>query len=216
MKKLRAELAAKIKVNKAEMSKNVEIARITAKMTILDNPAMTQARVKALIVRETSDKLKALDATCTEIVASMPIHNAKTKEDRKWNPSRQYGLGNNIQLLTGVLSGIQYSAVAHKEQMLALTGLDEDLIEQVLEAFGSTAYYSKNYNVVVDESTYDLEELTGALALVAEALDIQLDTSRLTDKVMDSRFEVARVKADLALAQAEITAVVGNNKIILN
>ena len=122
-------------------------------------------------------------------------------------------MGNHIQLLTSLLSGINYAATDHKVMMLAATGLSEDLIEQTLEAFGSTVYYSNNYATVIAETPCNLSKLQDCIALIEDSLDLTLDKSKLTLPTMSARFELARVvaerkEAELALAQATPTVAI--------
>ena len=195
MKEQLAQLKEEAATKTAEL---VEVSRLKAQIAIFSSEDIIKAQAAKTVRTATSDKLKQLDATCEEIVRSLPIFSSRTKENRKWNPSRQYGLGNQVATLTGILSGIQYSVTEHREQMLALTGLDEDFIEETLEAFGSTAYYSQNYDMVIDEMPYDMNKLVNNIALIEQALDIQLDKTKLTESVMSNRFEVARIRAERA------------------
>ena len=213
---LKAELKAKAEATALEVAESVEELRITMKLKMLDNPAMKVARINSAITTATSNKLAELHAMCEEIVTSMPILSKKTRENYKWNPSRQYGLGNHITAITGLLSGIQYSANEHKAQMLQATGLSEDLIEQTLEAFGSTAYFNKNFNIVVDAMPYNLEAIHGNLALIEEILDVQLDKSKLTAAVMTNRATIDKTKAELALAEANSTMEVAKGTILVD
>lgn len=205
IEQLRAEVQNKVEMAQKSVAEKVEVAKLEAKLNLLNNESLQLAKVRAQLVTSATDKLKELDTACSEIVSSMPIFSAKTRENRKWNPSRQYGLGNQIALVTGILSGIQYSAAEHKSQMLAYTGLNEDLVEQTLEAFGNLPYYSKNFDMVVEGSDYDLDTLHENLSLIEDLLDVQLDKSKLTDKTMSTRKEVALYRAEAAKLEAEAT-----------
>lgn len=212
LEQLREDVKNRTAAVQTETAEKLEISRLTASLSILNNESFIASKVRLTLVEETTKKLKAIEAVCEEVVNSMAIQSAKTREKRKWNPSRQYGFNTQLSILTGILSGIQYSAQAHKEQMLTLTGLSEDLIEQTLEAFGSTAYYSKNCLQVIDETTYDMEALTGNIALIEEALSVKLDTSKLNNTVMRTRFEVTRIKAERECAEAETALVLSNQQ----
>lgn len=206
---LQAEYQLKLQADTAALTERVEMARIQAKLQSLDNPALLQARVVATLNNTASTKLNDLNTACAAIVASMPVYSAKTRENRKWNPSQLYGFGSKINALYMLLSGIQYAATEHKLQMLAITGLSETLIEQTLEAFGSPAYYSSNYHTIVDETPYNIPQLHQSIALLADILDIQLDTTRITEGAMRSRFDVARLRAERQSAEAELTTAAG-------
>lgn len=201
-----AELRAKAQEALARGKEQADIMVEASKLNTvikLNSDDMVVARVQARLKDEASDKLAVLDTACAEIIASMPVYSARTKENRKWNPSRQYGMGSQIATLTGLLSGIQYSASEHKAQMLALTGLSENLIEDTLAAFGNTAYYSSNYNVVVDEAAYNEAALTTLLLMVEDALDITLDKTLLTSDALHNRFTIARLRAEKSKADVD-------------
>ncbi|MHB8098054.1 MAG: hypothetical protein ACYDD5_00510 [Sulfuricurvum sp.] len=201
-----AELRAKAQEALARGKEQADIMVEASKLNTvikLNSDDMVVARVQARLKDEASDKLAILDTACAEIITSMPVYSSRTKENRKWNPSRQYGMGSQIATLTGLLSGIQYSASEHKAQMLALTGLSENLIEDTLAAFGNTSYYSSNYNVVVDEAAYNEAALTALLLMVEDALDITLDKTLLTSDALHNRFTLARLRAEKSKADVD-------------
>lgn len=202
LQELREQAAAAIEAAKTKAAEAKEIMQLNMAIARTNDTAV-MARVHAEIKREASDKLALLNATCDQIVSELPIYSVRTRENRKWNPSRQYGYGNQIAMITGLLSGIQYSATDHKLQMLALTNLDEDLIEATLAAFGNTAYYSANYHTVVDEVPFNVPAILANLDLVEEALGITLDKSAINESTMRSHFTKARLTAEKKMAEVE-------------
>ena len=203
LQELRAQAAAAIeaaKLKAADAKEEMQLRMVIART----NDTSVMARVRAEIKREATDKLNLLNATCEHIVSVMPISSARTRENRKWNPSKQYGYGNQITMVTGLLSGIQYSATDHKLQMLALTGLDEDLIEATLAAFGNTSYYSANYHTVVDEVPFNVPAILANLDLVEEALGVTLDKSAINESTMRTHFTKARLTAEKKMNDIEL------------
>lgn len=213
LEELRAQATKAAEEAKAKVAENLERIKLTTIINSANNTALVDAKVKVLLIEETTIKLKELDFACEHIVASMPILSSKTRENRKWNPSKQYGMGNHIALLTGLLSGIQYSANDHKQQMLAVTGLSEDVIEQTLEAFGSTAYYSVNYSEIVPEVPYNLPKLLDLIAIIEDTLAVVIDKTLLTEKGLSSRFSLALARAEKAEAEDELTEAVNHQTI---
>jgi hypothetical protein len=205
IEELKAQKEQMVEDNIRIVRASLELARVRAEMRILENPNLVKARVKAMLRQEVTDKLTSLNNQCEALIASMPIYSNRTKQERKWNPSKQYGLGNQVALLTGLLSGIQYSAAEHKIQLLALTGLSEDVIESTLEAFGSPAYYSNNYGIVIDESPFDIDAIRDNVILLEQALNITLDDSKLTPSFMRAKFITARSLAEKTAASAATT-----------
>ena len=155
-------------------------------------------RVMAIsaVKEATSEELKAVEMACSMIVKDLPLTNKATREIRKWNPSRVYGYGNQIGALVGILSGIQYSAAEHRLQMLATTGLNEQIIEDTLNAFGSPSYFSAKYETIVPEKTYCINSIKNSLEVLEIKLNINLDKDAITEELLSKQFEAARLRAE--------------------
>ena len=155
-------------------------------------------RVMAIsaVKEATSEELKAVEMACSMIVKDLPLTNKATREIRKWNPSRVYGYGNQIGALVGILSGIQYSAAEHRLQMLATTGLNEQIIEDTLNAFGSPSYFSAKYETIVPEKPYCINSIKNSLEVLEIKLNINLDKDAITEELLSKQFESARLKAE--------------------
>ncbi len=150
----------------------------------------------AAVKEATSEELKAVEMACSMIVKDLPLTNKATREIRKWNPSRVYGYGNQIGALVGILSGIQYSAAEHRLQMLATTGLNEQIIEDTLNAFGSPAYFSAKYETIVPEKPYCINSIKNSLEVLEIKLNINLDKDAITEELLSKQFESARLRAE--------------------
>ena len=150
----------------------------------------------AAVKEATSEELKAVEMACSMIVKDLPLTNKATREIRKWNPSRVYGYGNQIGALVGILSGIQYSAAEHRLQMLATTGLNEQIIEDTLNAFGSPAYFSAKYETIVPEKPYCINSIKNYLEVLEIKLNINLDKDAITEELLSKQFESARLRAE--------------------
>ena len=151
----------------------------------------------SMAVREaTSEELKNLELSCEQIVKDLPITSRTTRETRKWNPSRVYGYGNQIGALVGLLSGIQYSASQHRLQMLATTGLNEQIIEDTLVAFGSLAYFSSKYETIIEAKPYDYNAIRNCIEVLEHKLDLNIDMSQLTEANIAKQFEAAQLRAE--------------------
>ena len=150
----------------------------------------------AAVKEATSEELKAVEMACSMIVKDLPLTNKATREIRKWNPSRVYGYGNQIGALVGILSGIQYSAAEHRLQMLATTGLNEQIIEDTLNAFGSPSYFSAKYETIVPEKPYCINSIKNSLEVLEIKLNINLDKDAVTEELLSKQFESARLRAE--------------------
>lgn len=150
----------------------------------------------AAVKEATSEELKAIEMACSMVVKDLPLTNKATREIRKWNPSRVYGYGNQIGALVGILSGIQYSAAEHRLQMLATTGLNEQIIEDTLNAFGSPSYFSAKYETIVPEKPYCINSIKNSLEVLEIKLNINLDKDAITEELLSKQFESARLRAE--------------------
>lgn len=185
----------------AKLQTSIQAAKEAAEMNkykAIISGGVDRIMAQAAVREETSEKLKSIELLCSTIVSELPIQNRATRETRKWNPSRVYGYGNQVGALVGILSGIQYSANEHKLQMLAQTGLNEQIIEDTLNAFGAPAYFSEKYDVIVDERPFDINSICNCLEILEFKLDLTLDKSLVTEAALSKQFELARIKAETA------------------
>ena len=188
--KIQAKASLEAAITKAK--EEAEERRYNAIISGGVNRVMAIAAVK----EATSEELKAVEMACSMIVKDLPLTNKATREIRKWNPSRVYGYGNQIGALVGILSGIQYSAAEHRLQMLATTGLNEQIIEDTLNAFGSPEYFSAKYETIVPEKPYCINSIKNSLEVLEIKLNINLDKDAITEELLSKQFESARLRAE--------------------
>lgn len=179
--------SAKIKV-----ANQMESARLDSILT----GDLATLMAKQAMETENSNKLRAVEMTCSGIVENAPIFDKTARENKKWRPSKVFGLGPQIGQLYSIISGIQYSAGAHKTLMLAqYSGLTEDLIEKTLDAFGQPAYFSK-YGSIVPQKNYDFTIMEQCVNLLEEALDVTINKDKFTAETMKQIFDSARLTAE--------------------
>lgn len=208
---MRDMLKAKREAAKEGLAVKAEVAQINAEMKLLDNPALEAARVAAEVKRLNNEKLSSLIKQCEIIVKDTPVYDDRRKANREFRTARYFGLGDQIDKLYGLLTGVQYSVAEHKEEMLAVTNLNEETIESAIEAFGQPASY---YNEVMrEEIPTTAKDLREALALVAEEIGIIVDINKITDSKVDAMFTAARAKANRELAEYELTKELENQTI---
>lgn len=215
IEQLRIQAKADMEAAKARVAEKVEIIQLTAQIQLANSEAMQNALAATAITEQASDKLKSLEAICEQIIATMPEINRKTRKNFEWSPRREYGLGLHIQALTGLLNGIQYSSHKHKPHLLAALGLSEHLIESTLDALGSPSYYSENYSTIIPETPACVETLNNNLLIIEQALGITLDKSKIDETSFKTRFEVARLKAELDQADAMATLALQAQKVAI-
>lgn len=181
-----------------------------AMMALLTSETYQDSLAEQFIREETTETLATLNEVCKSIVEENPVYSATLRQQRKWNPSKRYGLGNQIADLVGLLTGIQYSVKEHNELMLAATGLSKDLIERTIDAFGQLPYYSVVNSTIVEGSYSDAAAVRECLTLLEVTLNIELDKSKVTQKFMDNQYEFAMAKAERVQAEAELADAVQN------
>ena len=192
LEQLKIQAKASLEAAIAKAKEEAEERRYTAIISGGVDRVMAIAAVK----EATSEELKAIEMACSMIVKDLPLTNKATREIRKWNPSRVYGYGNQIGALVGILSGIQYSAAEHRLQMLATTGLNEQIIEDTLNAFGSPSYFSAKYETIVPEKPYCINSIKNSLEVLEIKLNINLDKDAITEELLSKQFESARLRAE--------------------
>lgn len=206
---IRLERAKLVKERKIQKKENAEIAR-------LENDVLIDRDVDLSLEEDVTEFLNDIEAQCEAVVNSIDIYSAKTRENRKWNPGKEYSFSTQLNKFTSILIGIQYSADDHRVQMLALLGLSETIVAKTVKAFGKTAYYSKNYKVIVDEIPYNIDELQHMIGLMEKRLNISLDSKLLNDVVMRNKFVNARGKAETDEATAIKTDATGNQQTLID
>lgn len=200
---LKAQVEAAKEAAKQKVAESVEIATLKAQLELETSPALLEAKAKLAMKQANTDKLADLIKVCEVMVSQLPIYSERMRDNRKWSGSHRYGYGNQIDLVFQLCTGITYSVEQHKTQMLAHTGLSQELLDSVLKGFGSPAYYSRNNNVVVDEVPYDLDMLHGALDVLQSELGINIDTSELTPEKLQLEFLRGANNANQQFNQAQ-------------
>lgn len=191
---------------KAAIEAKIKAAKEAAEISLLTNEVFQEAQVNQALRDMATDKLNELTNLCTSIVDENPIVSKVLKTKRIFKPNVRYGFGNQMVLLSGLLSGIQFSVQEHAQLMYQITGLTPDLVESTLQHLGQLPYYSPNYNEIVPGSKGDAEKLYQNILLIESILGITIDKSLIKQDVMDRLHQIAQVKAEKAQAEADLTA----------
>jgi hypothetical protein len=193
---------------KAKIAAKLAQAKIDAEVKLLQSDAFLDAQVNQALRDQTTEKLVSFIDQCTAIVSTNPVINRTLKKDREFNLSKRYGLGNQFALLSGLLSGIQFSVQEHSDLMLEITGLSPDLIETTLQHMGSLPYYSANNNVVVSGNVGSADALKANLMLIESILGATIDKSMITQANLQHQHDMALAKAEKAEAEMKLAATV--------
>jgi len=191
--------------NKLEerIAERVKAAKAQAEAELLGNDNLIDVMAELSLKASSVDKLKQLNAQCAELVESIPVYDDRKKQNTKWSPTTTYGFGSAIVELFRILNGLNFAKSQHRPSLLALTNLEEVLIEETLEAFGRTAYYSPTNGEIMQSTPPQLDKLLQLIAVLEIKLDVSIDTSKLTEENLTSYFKHAELKARLQQAEAE-------------
>ena len=167
------------------------------------NPILLDAKVNLAMKEEQTQSLQRLVDECAGIIASVPIHNTKTRTQRIWAGNHRYNYGQQIDLLYQLATGILYACQEHKQLLLAHVPVNLETLEQFVQAFGTPSYYSRNYHTIVEAKPANLEALQALTEVLQSQLSVVLDTSALTEKNIEAEF----VRAETTALQAYEAAV---------
>jgi len=199
---LKKKVAALQKKNAVVIKERAEVARLEATLKLESNPVLLNAKVQLAVKDEQTQKLQKLVEECAGIIASVPIHNTKTRTERVWAGNHRFNYGTQIDLLYQLATGILYSCQEHKQLLLAHVPVSLELLEQFIQAFGTPSYYSRNHHVVVESKPADIKTLEAVIAVLQSELGVVIDTSALNEKNVEAEF----VRAEATALQTYDTA----------
>jgi hypothetical protein len=210
------ELTARVEALKAEnaqkLQEKVTVARLTAQIELEGNEIILEAKAQQALRNEQTERLREVVSVCEGFITQVPVPKARSTDMRVWMGKHRYGYNTQVDLMYELVSGILYSCKEHKELMLAHTGLNMELVEQTMAAFGTPSYYDRNTNMVVDETPYDVDQVKATLGILQSELGVVIDTTPVTENTFATQFERARLQAKRnyelaqeAIAEADFT-----------
>lgn len=209
------QLKAKVKAAQKANAKAVAAAAtkscLEAKLALETSESLFNSKVMLAASSSQTQALQTMIDECAAIIENVPVHNPKTRTNRVWAGSRRFQFGAQINLMYQLATGILYSCAEHKQLLLAHTGLDLELLEQIVDAFGTPEYYSRTMNTIVKAKPYSVERATAAVEVMQSELDVIVDTSNLTAEAFSLEFGKAvktaqenKVAADEAIQEADL------------
>ena len=182
IEKLKAELKARKTAKKTEMAQLVEQIKVSKEIAKLDSPDYN----KRELAKKDSMTLDAIIETISEQYA---------QDDRKM--SLVFGYGIIPSKILAIMKSIQFSKKDEKEELLMMTGLDEQQIEDTLDAFGNTAYFSKANVEIVPAIPMNIDRVKELLSIAAIDMGLvsELDLSRFNKSNVAYQYERAEHRA---------------------
>jgi len=190
----RAELLVKQAERQAELVNKVEMIKLDKELEKLDSPLYTQRE----LTKQDNLTLDVIIDTISEQYAA---------DNRKM--SLVFGYGIIPSKILAICKSIQFSKHEEKQELLMLTGLDEQILEDVLDAFGNTAYFSKAAVEIVPAQPMDIQRVKDLLELVA--IDM-----KLVSKLDLSKFNTANVKYQYDRAELKAQEMYDNTQEFLS
>jgi len=183
LEELKVELEARKAAKKAELEEVVATVMVQHELTKLTSPLYNHRE----LTKRDSVTLDVLLDQIAEVYA---------RDNRKMSLTFGYGIIPN-KIIT-LLKAIQFSKAAEKEEFLMMTGLDEQIIEDTLDAFGNTAYFSKMGIEVIDAIPMDIDKVRQLLQTIAVDMKLvsELDLSKFNKANVDYQYKRAQLKAD--------------------
>lgn len=179
----------KAQLEERKLAKAQEIAELKESITLRHELAKLDSPLYDKRELQKTDNAK-LDVLLNQ------VEEVYSKSDRKISQTFGYGIIPN-KILT-LLKAIQYVKATEREELLLITGLDEQTIEDTLDAFGNTAYFAKTSIEVVPEIPMDIDKTKELLRLVATDMQLVSDLDLLKFNIDNVRYQYtrARVKAE--------------------
>lgn len=196
IEQLRKEAAKLAEINMIKIKEAAEIGKLKAMIALNSNEALLNAKARLMMTEQDTSKLQSLIKECAEIISSTPMYNEKARANRKWAGQHRYGFGSQVDAVYELATGILYSCQEHKELLLAHTGLNTELLTNLVESFGNPSYYSRNNNVVIAAVPVNVDELNAALSIVQSELNVVINTSKLTKANFATEYLKAEINAD--------------------
>ena len=211
LKQLQAKVEAAQVASAKKVAESAAYAGLEAMLALESSDSLFEAKVKLAATGNNTAKLQKLVDDCSGIIDNVPVTNSKTRSQRVWAGSRRFAFGNQVNLAYQLATGILYSCAEHKTLLLEHTKLNSELLEQLTEAFGTPAYYSRNYNALVEAKMYDVEAVKASLNVMQSQLGVIIDTSQLTAEEFSLEFGKAEkvaydnmLKAEEAIAEVDL------------
>lgn len=183
LEQLKQELEQRKQAKVAELAELKESITLRHELSKLDSPLYNNR------------ELTKTDSTKLDILLSR-VEEIYSLDSRKITHVYGYGIVPN-KILT-LLKAIQYTKASEKEELLMLTGLDEQIVEDTLDNFGNTAYFSKQSIEIVPEIPMDIAKTKELLKLVAVDMHLvsELDLSKFSIDNVRYQSTRARVRAE--------------------
>jgi len=180
---LQEQLEAKVAERKKELGEFLEKRKLQIQIEQVESPLYE----KRYLEEEDNKKLDAMISHIEDMYA----------ENRR-KVSQVFGFGVTVNKMLIIVQAIQYSKIDEKQELLALTGLSEQLVEDIVEAYGATAYFSAREMEIKPAIPMKVNALRELLKIAGADMGLvsELNLSKLTDTNVDGMYKRADLRAE--------------------
>lgn len=181
LQELKAKLATQSAERKAIIAETIEERKIEMQLTKLDSPSYLEREVS-----------KANSLTLTAVISAFEDLEAGNDKPVKM----VFGYGSQVDKILTIARSLQFAKRDYRDLMEDIAGLDEDLVEETLEALGSPAYYSMKEDEIIQAISPDLETLRTNVKVLATDLGVtDIKLHKLNTVNIEKMYARSEVKA---------------------
>ncbi len=182
-KQLKSKLATAQKAKKAEIKALLEKKKIELELVKLQSPLYLE--------RALNDQDNAtLDALLEHVENNYAVDGRKL--------TQVFGYGVTVGKILTLLKAIQYSKYEEKQELLMMTGLTEQIVEDTMDALGNTTYFSVRNMELIPEQRPDIQALIELIKQVSMDIGLvgMINTHKINKENIDRMYQSARIKAE--------------------
>jgi hypothetical protein len=181
------QLEAKIKALKAEQAVKADMLKQERQLAYYASDRAIVDTIRSEAIAKLNEILESLT------VAYSTQYDLDSEKRQKYIST--FGYTTLLDKVITIATATKFLTKDLKEAILVEFNLDELLIDDLINAVGKPAYYSKVDHNVVEEIPYNNEAVEACLARLSIALDIDLTTETMSTTVLHTMYKRANNSA---------------------
>lgn len=196
------EFAALVAAKTAQRAQLVQQAIRQAQVSALMNDNLQALLAKQDFKDSQTTKLKFMIEQLSSLYLTVPSYvEGKVREAR---PSRFFNQGEQIDLLTQLVSLVLYAPKEHRNLLVSIVPtISQSVMEQFLASQGRSSYVPRESLEAVEEVPYNYPKLVESVQLLSAMLDVVVDTTEMSERRLAEDFTRARNKAEKEMLQKQ-------------
>ena len=177
------EIKAKAEERKEQIRELAKQKKLELELRKIESPSY-----EARVIQE--DDIATLDAIISHAEELYAADSRKV--------SKVFGYGLIVNKILTVVQAIQYAKAEEKAELLAMSGLSEQLVEDILDSYGNTAYFSRKEVAIKPSIPMNIPKLKELLQLAIMDLGLVSDISmaKLNEETVQYFYDKAQVNAE--------------------